>query len=125
MFAATPRQLLPAPFVPRAAPRPEKSQSGIEQLPRRVVSTGGRGCDVPAHDEIALLEAAKSGDSRSVRRLREALEEAIRRYVHRLVGPGEREEIVQDAFVALYMNLERIEPPENLRPFLLRIVRTL
>ena len=75
--------------------------------------------------EIALLEAAKTGDAQSVRRLRAALEKPIRRFVYRLIGPGNWDDIVQDAFVAVYINLERIEPPENLRPFLFRIVRNL
>ncbi len=35
------------------------------------------------------------------------------------------EDVLQDAFLALYMNMERIDPVENLRPFLYRVVRNL
>lgn len=69
-----------------------------------------------------LLERARSGDSAAFQQLRGRLEKPVRRFVHRLVGSGDREEIVQDAFTALYMNLERIDP-ERLRPFLYRVVR--
>jgi RNA polymerase sigma-70 factor (ECF subfamily) len=33
------------------------------------------------------------------------------------------EDIIQEAFFALYMNLERLDPPEKLRPFLFRVIR--
>src|SRR5207249_10788441 len=33
------------------------------------------------------------------------------------------DDIVQDAFVALFLNRARIDPPENLLPFLFKIVR--
>lgn len=35
------------------------------------------------------------------------------------------EDVLQDAFLALYMNMERIDPVENVRPFLYRVVRNL
>jgi RNA polymerase sigma-70 factor (ECF subfamily) len=35
------------------------------------------------------------------------------------------DDIVSDTLLALYQNLQRIHPPENLRPFLFRIVRNL
>src|SRR5437667_10491668 len=52
------------------------------------------------------------------------MEPRARRFVHRLVGQSEAEEdILQDAFLALYLNLSRIDPVEHLRPFLFRVVR--
>jgi RNA polymerase sigma-70 factor, ECF subfamily len=74
--------------------------------------------------ELELLRWARAGDRAAFDRLRAVLEAPLRRFVHRLIGPSEAvEDVVQDAFVALYVNLERIEPVENLRPFLYRIVR--
>lgn len=74
--------------------------------------------------ELELVRWARTGERAAFDRLRGVLEAPVRRFVHRLIGPSAAlEDIVQDAFVALYMNLERIDPIENLRPFLFRIVR--
>lgn len=74
--------------------------------------------------EMELLRAARSGDRAAFDELRGVLEAPLRRFIYRLIGPSEAvEDIFQDVCVALYMNLERIEPIENLRPFLFRIVR--
>ena len=74
--------------------------------------------------EQALLRQARSGRQAAFARLQEELAPTVRRFIWRLIGQHEGEdEIVQDVFMALYMNLERIDPVENLRPFLFRIVR--
>lgn len=74
--------------------------------------------------EEVLLERAKAGDRAAFDRLREKLEKRARRFVQRLIGQSDEEEdILQDAFVALYMNLQRIDPPAHLRPFLFRVIR--
>jgi len=79
---------------------------------------------VPVQAEGMLLERAKTGDRAAFDLLRKGLEGRVRRFVHRLVGPSsETEDIVQDAFLALYVNLARIDPPGHLRAFLFRIVR--
>ena len=79
---------------------------------------------MPDPAEQELLRQARDGDQAAFERLQEELGWTIRRYVWRLIGQSEAEdEVVQDAFLALYMNLERIDPVENLRPFLFRIVR--
>ena len=74
--------------------------------------------------EHELFEEAKSSNRTAFDRLQEILDVSVRRFVRRLVGINEAEDdIVQDAFLALYMNLERLESSEHLRPFLFRVVR--
>ena len=74
--------------------------------------------------EHNLFEEAKARNHTAFDRLQETLDASVRRFVRRLVGINEAEDdIVQDAFLALYMNLERLESSEHLRPFLFRVVR--
>jgi RNA polymerase sigma-70 factor (ECF subfamily) len=74
--------------------------------------------------EHELFEQAREGNRTAFDRLQETLDASVRRFVRKLVGIREEEEdIVQDAFLALYMNLERLESSEHLRPFLFRVVR--
>ena len=74
--------------------------------------------------ERELFEKAKANNRTAFDRLQEILDASVRRFVRRLVGISEAEDdIVQDAFLALYMNLERLESSEHLRPFLFRVVR--
>ena len=75
-------------------------------------------------EERELFEKAKASNRTAFDRLQETLDPSVRRFVRRLVGISEAEDdIVQDAFLALYMNLERLESSEHLRPFLFRVVR--
>jgi RNA polymerase sigma-70 factor (ECF subfamily) len=79
---------------------------------------------MPTCAEQQLLQRARAGDRFAFDALRALLEAPVRRFIFRLVGRSEAEEdIFQDAFLALYLNLERIEPGERLRPFLFRVVR--
>ncbi len=81
---------------------------------------------MPDPDEYELFQKARSGDRVAFDHLQERLEVPIRRFVRRLVGQSEAEDgIVQDAFLALYMNLERINSGEHLRAFLFRVARNL
>ena len=74
--------------------------------------------------EHELFEEAKASNRTAFDRLQEILDPSVRRFVRRLVGINQAEDdIVQDAFLALYMNLERLESSEHLRPFLFRVVR--
>ncbi len=74
--------------------------------------------------EHELFEEAKASNRTAFDRLQETLDASVRRFVRRLVGISEAEDdIVQDAFLALYMNLERLEYSEHLRPFLFRVIR--
>jgi RNA polymerase sigma-70 factor (ECF subfamily) len=74
--------------------------------------------------ERKLFEEVRAGEHAAFDRLRELLEPTIRRFVRRLVGWSEDEgDVLQDAFLALYLNLERIPSVESLRPFLFRVAR--
>jgi RNA polymerase sigma-70 factor (ECF subfamily) len=74
--------------------------------------------------ERKLFEKARAGEHAAFDRLRALLESTVRRFVRRLIGSSEGEgDILQDAFLALYLNLERIPSVESLRPFLFRVVR--
>jgi RNA polymerase sigma-70 factor, ECF subfamily len=76
----------------------------------------------PGQDQLLLR--AQAGDYEAFEQLYSLLEPAITRYVRRLIGEGQAcEDVVQDTFIALYMNLERISPPGNLRPYVYRIAR--
>lgn len=79
---------------------------------------------VQQQQEIDLLRQAQNGDMEAFGELQSLLDSSIRRFVWRLIGTHESEDdIVQDSLIALYLNLDRISPPENLRPYLFRIVR--
>jgi RNA polymerase sigma-70 factor (ECF subfamily) len=81
---------------------------------------------VPEFSEQELLARARSGDRGAFDRLRRTLEVPVKRFLYRLVGPTpSAEEIVQDAFVALYQNLKRLQQAEGIRPFLFRVDRNL
>ncbi|MAG36024.1 MAG: hypothetical protein CL878_07260 [Dehalococcoidia bacterium] len=74
--------------------------------------------------ERELLRQARKGSQAAYECLQERLEVPIRRFVRRLVGPHDAEDdIVQDVFLALYLNLGRMDPPDRLRPFLFRMAR--
>lgn len=76
------------------------------------------------HDEQVFLQRAQAGDTDAFNLLHDSLEPAVARFVRRLVGPGqEAEDIVQDTFIALYMNMERVQPLAKLRPYVFRIAR--
>ncbi len=77
-------------------------------------------------DEHELFQKARAGDRAAFDGLQEKLKAPIRYFIRRLIGQSQAEDdIVQDAFLALYMNLERLDSGEHLRPFLFRVVRNL
>lgn len=80
---------------------------------------------MPHHpDEIDLLRRAQAGDEAAFTTLQGMVEGPMRRFVWRLVGTHpDEEDIVQDAMIAFYLNLERIDPPEQWRAYAFRIVR--
>ena len=60
--------------------------------------------------ERELFEGARENNRTAFDRLQDILDPSVRRFVRRLVGVSEAEDdIVRDAFLALYMNLERLE----------------
>ena len=75
-------------------------------------------------NETALLERARDGDLTAFEQLQALLDAPARRFVRRLIGRSDAEDdIVQNAFFALYKNLERLDVGEKLRPFLFRVLR--
>ena len=75
-------------------------------------------------NEFDLLRQAQQGDDGAFEQLHGLLVPGLSRFVRRLIGDGqEAEDIVQDTLLALYLNLNRIEPVEKLRPYVFRIAR--
>jgi len=72
-----------------------------------------------------LLKRARIGDKAAFGDLQKRYEARIRHFASRMIHNHEVDDIVQRAFIALYINLERIEPVEKLLPFLYRVTRNL
>lgn len=71
-----------------------------------------------------LLAQAQAGDHPSFEALHQHFAPPLLRFTRRLVGSEEEaEDIVQESFMTLYLNLGQIDPPEKLRPFLYRVAR--
>lgn len=77
-----------------------------------------------AEIEQTLLQRAQRGQPDAFAALRLYLEPQVRRYIWHVLGytPAE-DDIVQDVFTAVYLNLEKLAPPEKLKPFLFRVTR--
>lgn len=72
-------------------------------------------------DIANLICEAQQGNANAFAELQSLFEIPIRRFVGRMMpDPGDVDDIVQNTFIALYKNLERIDPPEKMRPFLFR-----
>lgn len=77
-------------------------------------------------DIAKLLHEAQEGNANAFAELQSLFEIPIRRFVGRMMQRSDDvDDIVQNTFIALYKNLERIDPPEKLRPFLFRVARNL
>jgi RNA polymerase sigma-70 factor (ECF subfamily) len=75
-------------------------------------------------DEIDLLMRSQQGDLDAFADLQASLEPAMRRFAARLLGRIDAvDDVVQDSMIALYLNLQRIDPPSQLRAYVFRIVR--
>lgn len=74
--------------------------------------------------EHELLRQAQAGDYDAFEALYASLEPSLQRFARRLIGDGpEADDVVQDTFIALYNHMRRIDPVENLRPYVFRIAR--
>lgn len=74
--------------------------------------------------EHDLLREAQDGDLEAYEDLQLLLERPIYRFVGRLMNYNDAvDDIVQDVFIAFYQNLNKIDPVENLRPYIYRIAR--
>jgi RNA polymerase sigma-70 factor, ECF subfamily len=92
----------------------------------RIIRIGG--CEgsvtVTTAEEIKLLCRSQQGDLDAFADLQASLEPAMRRFAARLLGRLDNvDDVVQDSMIALYLNLSRIHPPEQLRAYVFRIVR--
>jgi RNA polymerase sigma-70 factor, ECF subfamily len=74
-------------------------------------------------DDAGLLRRAQQGDYLAFADLCQRYTPQLLRFVRRLVGDGEAEDLVQDVFLALFTHLHQIDPPEKLRPWLFRCAR--
>lgn len=73
-----------------------------------------------------LLVRARAGDRRAFDRMQRSLEDQVRAFVTGLVGAiGNEDDILQDAFFSLYVNLGRVRSTTHVLPYLYRIVRNL
>ena len=79
---------------------------------------------MPDPSEQELLRLARKGNRAAFGRLQQRLEGPVRRFAQRLVGQDhDADDVVQDAFIALYIHLKDLRSVSKLRPFLFRITR--
>jgi RNA polymerase sigma-70 factor (ECF subfamily) len=72
---------------------------------------------------IDWLADAQAGDDAAFNSLHTELAPSVRRFVGRLIGMENADDVVQDVFLILYKNLESIHPPSKLRPYVFRVAR--
>jgi RNA polymerase sigma-70 factor (ECF subfamily) len=77
---------------------------------------------VAGTDEDELVRRAQGGDVDAYAALLRAHRNAARRLGAVLAGPGDADEVVQDAFVKAWDGLASFRVPASFRPWLLRIV---
>ena len=71
-----------------------------------------------------ILASVKQGDRKSFDALQQQLLPSVERFVRRLIGQAEdRNDIVREAFLALWISRNRITNAEGLLPFLYRVAR--
>src|ERR1051325_10863181 len=74
----------------------------------------------------AQLQQARSGNRDAFGNLQRLLEPSVARFVRKLIGRGPMEEdVVRETILALYMNLDRLDSFERVKPFLFRVARNL
>jgi RNA polymerase sigma-70 factor (ECF subfamily) len=67
---------------------------------------------------------AQAGDRAAFDDLHDALAPNVHHFAYRLVGHTDAaEDITQEVFLTLYKNLDAIDPPEKLRPYVFRVAR--
>src|SRR5690606_20826098 len=75
-------------------------------------------------DENDLLRYAQAGDEEAFGVILLKMEQPLRRFIRPLIGTNDAEDdIVQAVCIALYRNLDSIDPDKGLRPYLYRMVR--
>jgi RNA polymerase sigma-70 factor (ECF subfamily) len=69
------------------------------------------------------IEQAQAGDYIAFDNIYTELAPSVRRFISRLIGESSADDVLQDVFIALYKNLDAIDPPEKLKPYLFRVAR--
>lgn len=74
--------------------------------------------------EQQLLRDAQDGDGDAYAELQQLLEPDLRRFVQRKIyDPYTVDDVLQETYIAFYRHFKRIDPVENLRPYVFRIAR--
>lgn len=80
--------------------------------------SGGVWASVEANDE-EMAAALRSGDEQVARQFCLRFAPLVRRYVARVLGPSDVEDLVQDVFLNFFRSLKRLRDPSKLRYFLM------
>lgn len=74
--------------------------------------------------DATLIEHAADGDRRAFRQIYDRYLDQVIRTVGRYLGPGPHvEDVVQEAFVALYKSLPRVDDPDKFGGWVYRVTR--
>jgi RNA polymerase sigma factor (sigma-70 family) len=69
------------------------------------------------------MAGAQAGDARAYRALLEAIEPWLSRYFHRRVPPGNGDDLVQEAMVAIHRKRHTYDPAQRFGPWLAAVAR--
>ena len=84
---------------------------------------GTGGFNLSEYSVTSLIREQNAARSAKFEALQRVLEEPARRFVRRLIGLHHAEDdILQDVFLALYLNLDRLQA-DHIRPFVFRVIR--
>ena len=80
----------------------------------------------PASEDLALVERARAGDRRALRRIYETQRRGVGRHLLRLLGdPAVVDDLVQETFVTAFRQLDRYDGTARLSTWLSGIARNL
>lgn len=82
-------------------------------------------CDREERTEAELVEATLEGDDEAFGEIVTRHQDELFRHAVRMVGEGEAEDLVQEAFVRAYRRLEDCRHPERVGGWLFRIVSSI
>ena len=72
-------------------------------------------------DEIVMVLLAQQGDVAAFEELLRCLHGPLRRYVNRLVGESDADDVMQDSAIRLYRNIRYLREPVVFRAWAFRI----
>lgn len=70
-----------------------------------------------------VLFHARRGDKAAFAALNELYRKPVTRFVYRLIGNAEADDVISETFLALHLNLGRLAKPDDVLPFLYRVAR--